>query len=689
MHNHFLKYEQDFESWVNSDFPGTNPLTQDFLIHLQNMEKRKLWRHQMIGIQRVIYAYELSQMKNILLNIVTGGGKTAIIGAIMAWLKSCHKIDKFVVLSPNLIVRDRLEEDFRDSKIFYDFDFFPKGTEHLKNDLSLHVLGDNDVAGIKDAGIILGNIHQLYQSNTGGKINLNSILRFSNIIAVFNDEAHNTPAPEYDSTLHILSQKCKFRLDTTATPDRADGKTPDSKMIYEFKIADAEATTPPIIKRIYVYQPVIKWIQLTYTNKVTGEKRTVDEMDEEFEKIEKGLTSTQWVTDREPMYKQMQIALDRLKEQERRALAIDIGNDNYTPILFVVAICKIDAGEAQAMLVKELNIPTLLVTEDSEADDRTLAGLIGKKGKNLEEAEFRLAKKLNDKSKANQLAQKASTYKAIVSVLMLREGWDVPPVSVILLLRKFSSPVYGQQVIGRGLRLNIREKDAQELVAVIDHERLNHQWLWDLLGAIVKRDVELGQDFTEEDTPPKRKEQLMVQPENLIEIPPIKTGIDEDKIDLEDLENITNDYNDYPHWRQIIDEFEYIKNIEISDIEIAGIKGKNIFDNSKFYQEYVIDNEANKHENTEKPERAELIEIFKSSIRDIASALLAEEGIGSHELGFLYGIILDHVKSKFFFGKPLMEATPEEFNFAYRAKTKIYHNFKDISGLVTSIIKFR
>ena len=42
---------------------------------------------------------------------------------------------------------------------------------------------------------------------------------------------------------------------------------------------------------------------------------------------------------------------------------------------------------------------------------------------------------------------------------MLREGWDVPAVSVILLLRKFSRRVYGQQVVGRGLRLNVRDKD--------------------------------------------------------------------------------------------------------------------------------------------------------------------------------------------------------------------------------------
>ena len=101
--------------------------------------------------------------------------------------------------------------------------------------------------------------------------------------------AHNTPAAEYDSILYKLSKRCKFRLDTTATPDRADGKTPDAKMIYEFGIYDAQSQVPPIIKSVVVYQPKLSAVQLTYTNPETGERRTVDEMDEEFDAIERGL----------------------------------------------------------------------------------------------------------------------------------------------------------------------------------------------------------------------------------------------------------------------------------------------------------------------------------------------------------------------------------------------------------------
>jgi type III restriction enzyme len=244
MFNAFAPYEQDFREWVDSGvFPGVNPLTRDFLQHLlRDDAPRKLWPHQEEAVLRCVYAYELLQMKNLLLNIVTGGGKTAVIAAVMAWLKVCHEIHKFVVLCPNTIVRDRLQDDLKDATVFRDFGFFPPGTEHYTNALGLHVMeSGSGPQGILENGILLGNIHQLYQSNISGERNLAYIMRYVEEIAVFNDEAHNTPAPEYDSVLFALARKTRFRMDTTATPDRADGKTPDARMIMEYVIADAQA----------------------------------------------------------------------------------------------------------------------------------------------------------------------------------------------------------------------------------------------------------------------------------------------------------------------------------------------------------------------------------------------------------------------------------------------------------------
>jgi superfamily II DNA or RNA helicase len=661
MYYSFAPYEQDFRAWWESRaFPEVKPLTRDFLTHIIRSDApRRMWRHQEEALMRCVYAYELLQWNELLLNIVTGGGKTAIMGAVVAWLKVCHDVHKFLLLCPNTIVRDRLEDDFRDAKVFRDFGFFPPGTEHYTNQLGLHVMQPNgSPQGIRDNGVILGNIHQLYQSNINGKRNLAVVMNADEKIAVFNDEAHNTPAVEYDNTLFTLKQIAKFRLDTTATPDRADGQVPDAKMIFEYSITDAQAEVPPIIKNVVVYQPRLSSVELTYTNPATGEKRTVDEMDEEFERIEKGLSSTQWVTDPDPMRKQIRIALDRLAEQKRRANMLAKGV--YQPILFVVAITIKDAEQARDMLDKEFNLKTLLVTEQSDERDRDAARRLGKPG---------------------------SPYEAVVSVLMLREGWDVPAVSVILLLRKFSSRVYGQQIVGRGLRLNVRGEDIQEICAIVDHEKLQHSWLWEMVGAKIRQDIDQLSMFGDEDLPPKRKPQFVAKPDLLITIP---EPIEGEKADFdEELEGIQIETDDYPDWQRVIDGFDYQVETEISKVEIASVEGRNldgsgfreIREAPAFYGVKKSPDEIN--------DPAELADLLKHSIRDIASNLLAEEGIGSHELGYFYGVLIEHVSKRLLGGKTVGTASVEELRHAINRRHQIAANFKNRSGLVASIVNYK
>ena len=659
MYNHFSRYEQDFKGWVEAGFPDSNPLTADYLQNVLNQESSPcLWNHQREALLRTVYAFELLHEKKLLLNIVTGGGKTAVIGAIIAWLKVCHDIHKFLVLCPNTVVRDRLEDDFRDAKVFRQFAFFPPGCEHYSNELNLHLMESGaGPQGILESGIILGNIHQLYQTNIGGQRNLAYLMKYAEELAVFNDEAHNTPAPEYENALFALSPKSLFRLDTTATPDRADGKTPDSRMIYEYSITDAQAEVPPIIKNVVVYQPKINFVQLTYTNPDTGEKRTVDEMDAEFDAIEKGLTATQWVTDPDPMYKQMQIAVARLEEQKRRAQALAGGS--YKPILFVVAICIKDAEAACDMLRREFNLKTLLVTEKSDELDREAARHLGKP---------------------------QSDYEAVVSVLMLREGWDVPAVSVILLLRKFSSRVYGQQVVGRGLRRNVRDRDIGEICSVVDHEKLRHDWLWETVGAKVRKEVDQDSLFGDEDLPPPRKAQILAHPENLIEIP--EPEEEEEANFRRELEDFEIEEGDYPNWKEILDSFNYGGDVEIDRVEYDHIEARRPLD-----PEFVELIEPPRGSGTKFAEKElnqeELAESLTHTIRDLATYLLAEEGIGSQELGYFYGVLIEHVREKLLDGTSPARATGDQLKRAIHHKSSLQRNIKDKFGLVSSIVKYK
>lgn len=64
-----------------------------------------------------------------------------------------------------------------------------------------------------------------------------------------------------------------------------------------------------------------------------------------------------------------------------------------------------------------------------------------------------------------------SPYSCIVSVLMLREGWDVRNVTTIVPLRPYSSKanILPEQTLGRGLRRMTPPGGANELVTVVEH----------------------------------------------------------------------------------------------------------------------------------------------------------------------------------------------------------------------------
>ena len=117
MFNEFARHEEDFKVWCQDGYPTDFPTTYRYIYFLsdpsndQAPREGTLWRHQWEAFLRVVYCYEVLGKKTIgehglLLNIVTGGGKTADIAAIIAWLRISHGVQKFLMLCPNLIVRD-------------------------------------------------------------------------------------------------------------------------------------------------------------------------------------------------------------------------------------------------------------------------------------------------------------------------------------------------------------------------------------------------------------------------------------------------------------------------------------------------------------------------------------------------------------------------------------------------------
>ncbi len=633
----FDKYLNDYNDWKNSGYPGCRTETIEFIEHLLHRTEPRLWPHQKEAILRAIYLFEIKrdiEKNSYLLKIVTGGGKSLIIAAIIGWLYYSHKDEtgRFVLIVPNLIVKDRLTYDFMKSNekkytIFEEWNITPD--DSLNQSISAVVLESGSSPQVMlSADIIITNIQELYTANVNTAAKLNYILKNFDSVVIFNDEAHNTKADEFSHILKLLEPKTVFRLDTTATPERAEGTYPNSNLIYSFDINEALLANPPIIKDMVVYKPETTLVEITYTNAKTGERRRIDELDKDFEEAEKKLKPFQWLMDEAPLKLLIGIAIDRLNDKEREA------KDAYKPLLFIVTMGIEEAKKVKDFIEKKHGIKTLLVTEDSDEKDRSEARTIGRK---------------------------ESSYKAVVSVFMLREGWDVPEVSVILLLRRIISPVFGQQIIGRGLRKIDKKSTNREILSIVDHPKMQHDWLWNKMHVARIRQEILPGDSIEEEPLPRSEEfvpKLVNNDKLIVPKQPKTTAFEEMLREVgKDIKTVEPD----KYWRKTIGKVKYNSDIyAITKIKLEAIKKKYI---GKRFGE-SIDYSKKGASGTAESSFLENIDFntLKEEILSVVDYLLEKNSISETEKGRIYEVILKHISNKFLGDKQLSKADKDELS---------------------------
>jgi type III restriction enzyme len=676
----FKEHEQNFAQWCRDDYPlmlenGKAQRAREFLKHISAPNfSLPLFKHSLEALKRSVYSYEVLGKKDLLLEIVTGGGKTTIIGGMIAYMRIVHDINRFLILVPNTIVRSRLVDAFDPaSRLFIYSEFkFLENYEHLKNRISLHIMEQGrDPVGIRTANIVLGNIHQIYE----GKISLDIIQKNLGNIVIFNDEAHNSKAENYNEVLNRLKPQRILRIDTTATPDRLDGLHPDSEKIIEYGIR--QAMHDRIIKRIIVCKPEIEKVKLTYQDVETGQEIKAEEIP--WDEIDrKRIVASKYVVSDKPMRQQIAIAKQCL-DYQKKCIPNDIdGKPKWKPLLFIVAISIKDAMNIARVLRDEFHLETLLVTNESEESEK-------------EEA-MEINKHLRD-----------CKYDAIVSVLMLREGWDVKNISVILLFRKFSfklNPyteekysVYGQQVIGRGLRrINPFNKESWEECFVVDHPILKHDWLWEMLDA--------------------DQYQGTLNPDELLDIAkiPQPKPIDGNEVEEEGttdagtlhnpIEDIIAGIPDPPkkdeepgyriiyEWQDFLDNYKY--QMEKIDIEqtITEVKKRKLasgFNEQESYDDLKINVQA-------------INELAEMSIDDLKKAVVREtlricyDALREYDQNpdkrqeIIYSVITDHIKKRFLLGSGVVESTDHlALKKLYFALSEMREVFLD-PGLVEGIL---
>lgn len=409
--------------------------------------------------------------------VATGAGKTKIMSLAIVW-SYFHSLREpgsdlarhFVVIAPNLTVYERLKDDFENCAIFYQDPLIP---EEWRGDFQMQVALQDDPGGAATAGTIyLTNIHRLYPSRAGdGEAQEDAADRLfgppvarnraldtgeglrARITAhprlmALNDEAHHLHDPDlaWNRAIEALHEDSRKRgnhglcaqLDFTATPKHNDGS------LFRHIVADfplGEAVDAGIVK-----VPVL------------GESDELEARgDRHTPAHERYATHLQLGYQR---YEQSYHELHRVRK----------------PILFVMTEDANAADEIARHLDSDafpllkggvLNIHTRL---------RGRITTVTRGGRTFKEfVESETAMRPEDlralREMSRQLDSPDSKFRCVVSVMMLREGWDVRNVTTIVPLRPYSaqSGILPEQTLGRGLRRMFPAGDTPELVTVIEH----------------------------------------------------------------------------------------------------------------------------------------------------------------------------------------------------------------------------
>ena len=388
--------------------------------------------------------------------MATGTGKTKVLSLVLAW-SFFHKLYEpesglarnFLVIAPNIIVLDRIYKDFQGLRIFLKDDpILPDDGFDGRNwrddfQLTLHV--QDDVRMTRPTGnIFLTNIHRVYAGDdipaspddedtmdyflgkrpsgatTDSKVDLGMIVRDIDELVVLNDEAHHIHDPRMawfksiEDIHNRLKQKgsgLSLQVDVTATPKHNDGA------IFVQTVADyplVEAISQNVVKH-----PVLPDAP---SRAKLVERKSAKFTEKYADYIHLGVI--EW----------RKAYAEHLK-LDKKAILFVMTDDthNCDDVAEYLRVTYPEFADKDAVLV----IHTKNNGEISESTS----------GKGKEEMELL-------RKQANAIDGMDSPYKAIISVMVLKEGWDVRNVTTIVGLRAYSakSNILPEQTLGRGLR---------------------------------------------------------------------------------------------------------------------------------------------------------------------------------------------------------------------------------------------
>jgi type III restriction enzyme len=496
------KIRREVKEWRNNHYEGASNTSKALLNwwfnhqHIKdNLAEFQYYFAQREAVETVIYLYEVAKIKDkydlmrfdssgavstgmfdeewlrLVIKMATGSGKTKVMSLFITWCffhktyeEESQLATNFLLIAPNIIVLDRLRTDFDGLKIFFKDPLLPDNGYEGQNwqddfQMTLHI--QDDVSIVRKTGnLFLTNIHRVYAGSdiepsfeddnledyflgtrpTGktneSKMDLGVIVREINELVVINDEAHHI----HDNRLawfksiedihNRLKQKDHFlslQLDVTATPKHTNGA------IFVQTVCDY-----PLVEAIV--QNVVKHpILPDFASRAKlVEKKSSNFTEKYGDYIHLGVE--EW----------RKVYPEHVK-LGKKAVMFVMTDDTKN--------CDDVAGYLESTYPEFKDAVLVIHTnnngEISESDSK----------KSKEELE-----KLRKQS--NQIDTWDSPYKVIVSVLMLKEGWDVRNVTTIVGLRAYASKsnILPEQTLGRGLRRMYLGADTTEYVSVVGTE---------------------------------------------------------------------------------------------------------------------------------------------------------------------------------------------------------------------------
>lgn len=452
------------------------------------------------------------QMPKYAVKMATGTGKTWVMHALLIWqmLNARHEdvesgrfTQKFLIVAPGLIVYDRLldafcgrkkrDEDYRDpqtndyfmnQEVFIPeryrdevFSFIQNNVVTKEDGIGRKTTGeglialtnwhlfenqmeekeqDEDVEDVDDSNTvtpaeIIGDLLPIRPGKSAGNdlgmldrralggTELEYLASLKDLM-VINDEAHHiheikrngeTEEVEWQRGLNAISATKGTRfiqVDFSATPFDTKG-TGDKQVKLYFPHIIVDFDLPMAMK-----QGLVKLLLLDRRQELTE----LENLDYNAERDEQGRV----VGLSEGQRMMLRAGLTKLNKLEEDFLAVD---PTKNPKMLIVCQDTTVSPFVEEFLKTEGLKDEDIVTIDSN-----------KQGEVKDEEWQEIKKKLFD-------IDRYKSPKVVVSVLMLREGFDVNNICVLVPLRSSQAPILLEQLVGRGLRLMWREPDYTDI----------------------------------------------------------------------------------------------------------------------------------------------------------------------------------------------------------------------------------